>query len=65
MVLDDQRGNVLIYLEHPTTLESAIHRESDKAMRTIKRDKIGEGALISFDETNRILLFCSVAKVCA
>ena len=63
-MLDDQRGSIFVYFENLTTLENVANRGPGAAMKNVKRDKIGKDVIISFEETQRMLLFCSASKVC-
>lgn len=61
LVVDDQRGNILIYLEKLAHLEHAILNSRHR--RQIHKDKLGKDILLAFDEAKRMLVVCARIKV--
>lgn len=61
LVLDDNRGNVKVYLENLASIDGALKRES-VWKKLLKRDKIGTHFLLAFDEAQRMLAVLSTSE---
>ena len=55
------RDKFLVYLERLPELPGAIRR--GKPIKTLDRDKLGQGVLFAYDETKRTLAVCASTKV--
>ena len=62
MGLVDSQGNVMILLERPSRIDSAIHSRSFS--KFFHQDKIGQTCLFAFDESKRMLAVYASARVC-
>ncbi len=60
LITRDRVGDCSIYLSSIATLHDAIGKRPTKLL---KRDKIGENIIFSYDETKRILAICNVSGV--
>jgi hypothetical protein len=60
LVLFD-RDRVFIYLERLLELDNAI--QGERPVKCLNLEKLGEGALFSFDEIKRALVVCAPTKV--
>ena len=60
--LVDSQGNVMILLERPSRIDSAIHSRS--FAKVLRQDKIGQTCLFAFDESKRMLAVYASARVC-
>ncbi|RPD81278.1 hypothetical protein L226DRAFT_549908 [Lentinus tigrinus ALCF2SS1-7] len=58
LITRDRAGDGCIYVSSTATLQDAVSRRPTKEL---KRDKIGENILLSYDESKRILAICSVS----
>ena len=61
--LVDPQGNIAIYVESLSRIDTAIQRRS--FARLFHRDKIGETCLFALDESKRMLAVYSSARVCS
>ena len=63
MIVDhgNDSDNFAIYLESLCGIQGAIERDTRKA--NFKKEKIGFGFLVAFNEQKRILVICSATKV--
>ena len=60
LVLSDP-DKFFVFLERLPVLDMAIQR--GKFIKSLNRDKLGQGVLFSFDEAKRVLAVCSSTKV--
>ena len=61
LIARDRLGDCHIYMSSMANLDDAI--AGQRAMKDLKRDKIGENLLFSLDENKRILAVCGTARV--
>jgi hypothetical protein len=60
IVLSNQ-DKFFVFLERLPVLDMAIQR--GKSIKSLNRDKLGQGVLFSFDEAKRVLAVCASTKV--
>ena len=60
LVLSDL-DKFFVFLERLPVLDLAIQR--GRFIKSLSRDKLGQGVLFSFDEAKRVLAICSSTKV--
>ncbi|KAI6095859.1 hypothetical protein F5141DRAFT_1012708, partial [Pisolithus sp. B1] len=60
LIVIDRIGNLMVYLEHLTTIDAAIARGRGKKLN---REKIGQDFVLAFDESKRMLSIVSSDKL--
>ena len=61
LIARDRLGDCHIYVSSMANLHDAVARQ--RVMKDLKRDKIGENLLLSYDESKRILAVCGASGV--
>lgn len=61
LVIDDQKGDIMIYLEPLEGIAGALEQRAFK--KKVNRGKIGHTLLVAYDETKRTLALCGSNKV--
>lgn len=61
LIVDNCRGNFLVYLEDLSSLPGAV--EHEKSTKVLHQDKLGADIIFAFDETTRLLALCSTHKM--
>ena len=60
LIVDDQSGNILVYLDSQQTIGHAVSRAPRK---NLHQSKIGKACIFAFDEARRMLAICETTKV--
>ncbi|TDL23181.1 hypothetical protein BD410DRAFT_839090 [Rickenella mellea] len=63
LIVDDHRGHLKIYLEELTCIDGAIRQGSHGSKKVLHKDKMGENAVVTFDERKRMIAVCGCDRV--